>query len=154
MDGYEATRRIKATLKGQATVIFAVTASALEEDRAVILSEGCDHYIRKPFREQEIFDAMEKHLGIQFVYESTSGKKDSMPEKKPKFSDMIERMAALSPDIRQNLRKVVVLGQASEIAASISEISQVDDQLGNALSRLAENYEYNKVLDLIDQVYK
>ena len=69
MDGYEATRKIKATTKGQATVIIAVTASALEEDREMILSEGCDGYIRKPFRDTEIFDEFEKHLGIKFLYE-------------------------------------------------------------------------------------
>jgi CheY-like chemotaxis protein len=72
MDGYEATRYIKSTTKGQATLIIAVTASALEEDRNVILSEGCDAYVRKPFRDSEIFDEFEKHLGIQFIYEEVS----------------------------------------------------------------------------------
>ncbi len=55
MDGYEATRTIKGTTRGHATVIIALTASALEEDRVVILSEGCDAYIRKPFRQEEIY---------------------------------------------------------------------------------------------------
>ena len=69
MDGYEATRRIKATTKGQATVIIALTASALEEDRVVMLSEGCDGYMRKPFREADLFDALDHHLGVRFVYQ-------------------------------------------------------------------------------------
>jgi len=42
MDGYEATKRIKSTLKGQATVVIAITASVGEEEKAVILSAGCD----------------------------------------------------------------------------------------------------------------
>ena len=71
MDGYEATRQIKGTIRGQATVIVALTASALEEDRAIILSEGCDDYIRKPFRESELFEVFEKHLGVQFTYAGT-----------------------------------------------------------------------------------
>lgn len=50
MDGYEATRQIKSHLKGQATVIIALTASALEEERTIILSAGCDDFVRKPFR--------------------------------------------------------------------------------------------------------
>lgn len=37
MDGYEATRYIKSTLKGNATAIIALTASVLEEEKAVIL---------------------------------------------------------------------------------------------------------------------
>jgi len=71
MDGYEATRRIKATTKGQATVIVALTASAFEEDRSVILSAGCDDFVRKPFREAEIFKVLAEHLGVKFLYEET-----------------------------------------------------------------------------------
>ena len=69
MDGYETTRRIKATTRGMATVIIALTASALEEDKAVILSEGCDDYMRKPFHEEDLFDMIAKHLGVRYVYE-------------------------------------------------------------------------------------
>ncbi len=152
MDGYEATKRIKATLKGQATVIFAVTASALEEDRAVILSEGCDHYIRKPFREQELFDAMAKHLGIRFLYEQPPEGDNATQQKKPKLSDLAQRLEALPPEIRQKLRKAAVLGQVNEITAYIVEIKMKDEHLAEGLSRLANNYEYDKMLELIDQV--
>jgi CheY-like chemotaxis protein len=69
VDGYEATKRIKSTSQGQATVIVALTASAFEEDRAAILSQGCDDFVRKPFREGEIFDALARHLDVRFVYE-------------------------------------------------------------------------------------
>lgn len=152
MDGYEATRRIKATIKGQATVIFAVTASALEEDRAMILSEGCDHYIRKPFRDQEIFEAMEKHLGIRFVYEQKPLEAEVIPNKKPLLSDLVDRLMDISPEMRRKLRRVVVLGQVSEITACIAEIAPEDDRLAAALMGYAENYEYNKILELVDRV--
>ncbi|NJM27292.1 MAG: response regulator, partial [Pseudanabaena sp. RU_4_16] len=49
MDGYEAARQIKAQPKGQATVIIALTASAFEEERAVVLSTGCNDFLPKPF---------------------------------------------------------------------------------------------------------
>jgi signal transduction histidine kinase/CheY-like chemotaxis protein len=74
MDGYETTRRIKATTRGMATVIIALTASALEEDKAVILSEGCDDYLRKPFREEDLFDAIARHLGVRYLYEEIGPK--------------------------------------------------------------------------------
>jgi CheY-like chemotaxis protein len=68
MDGYEATRIIKSTTKGQATAIIALTASALEDQKAVILSMGCDGFVRKPFREMDIITVMEQHIGAQFIY--------------------------------------------------------------------------------------
>jgi CheY-like chemotaxis protein len=69
MDGYEATRRIKATTQGMATIIIALTASALEEDKQIILSEGCDDYMRKPFVENDLLEAAARHLGVRYIYE-------------------------------------------------------------------------------------
>ncbi len=69
MDGYEATKRIKATTKGQATAVIALTASVWEEEKMVILSAGCDDFVRKPFHKEAIFDMMAKHLGIRYIYQ-------------------------------------------------------------------------------------
>ena len=77
MDGYEATRRIKSSVRGQATVIIALTASAFESDRRLILSEGCDDFVRKPFVEEEIYEKLEKHLGVRFITEEEEEAKKS-----------------------------------------------------------------------------
>ncbi|MGB3509971.1 MAG: extracellular solute-binding protein [Microcoleaceae cyanobacterium] len=69
MDGYEATQQIKGTTKGNATAIIALTASVLEEEKSIILSAGCDDFVRKPFREAMIFETMKKHLGVEYIYE-------------------------------------------------------------------------------------
>ncbi len=72
MDGYEATKQIKSHLKGQATVIIALTASAFEEDRTMILSAGCDDFVRKPFQEEVLLEKIATHLGVRYVYEESS----------------------------------------------------------------------------------
>ena len=69
MDGYEATRYIKATTKGNATAVIALTASVLEEEKAIVISAGCDDFVRKPFKERMIFEMLTKHLGVQYIYE-------------------------------------------------------------------------------------
>jgi signal transduction histidine kinase/DNA-binding response OmpR family regulator len=72
MNGYETTQYIKSHLQGQATIIIALTASTLEEERAVVLSAGCEDFVRKPFLENEIFDKMAQHLGVRYVYAETA----------------------------------------------------------------------------------
>jgi CheY-like chemotaxis protein len=67
MSGREATRYIKGTEKGKDTVIIALTASSFEEDREQILADGCKDFVRKPFREEVLFELMGKHLGLQFI---------------------------------------------------------------------------------------
>lgn len=63
VDGYEATRQIKTT------PVIALTASAFEEERVVVLAVGCDDFVHKPIREGEIFAKMGEHLGVRYVYE-------------------------------------------------------------------------------------
>ncbi|MBW4459512.1 MAG: response regulator [Nodosilinea sp. WJT8-NPBG4] len=68
MDGYEATRQIKAQVQGQATAIIALTASVFDEEKSLVLSAGCDDFVRKPFQPTVIVDKLVQHLGVQFVY--------------------------------------------------------------------------------------
>ncbi len=71
-----ATKHIKSTTKGQATAIIALTASVLEEERAAILSTGCDDFLHKPFREADIFATMNKHIGVRYIYEDQTPVQD------------------------------------------------------------------------------
>ena len=80
MDGYEATQYIKGIVKGNATAIIAVTASVLEEEKAAILTAGCDDFIRKPFKKSEIFEAIEKHLGVEYLYQEQQNQDQTRPE--------------------------------------------------------------------------
>jgi two-component system cell cycle response regulator DivK len=49
LDGYEATRRIKANPALRAIPIVAVTSYALSGDDQKALAAGCDAYVTKPF---------------------------------------------------------------------------------------------------------
>ena len=72
MDGYEATKYIKSTTKGHATAVIALTASVLEEEKAIVLSAGCDGFLCKPFSEHSIFETLTKHLGVRYIFTETS----------------------------------------------------------------------------------
>lgn len=155
MDGYEATRQIKGTIRGQATVIVALTASALEEDRAIILSEGCDDYIRKPFRESELFEVFEKHLGVQFTYADTDIQEqpqDSISTDAHPEDEITSRIAAIGPEQVEMLVKATRLGSVDQILDAIQQISIHDQVLGEMLLNLANNYEHDKILDLFKRL--
>lgn len=79
MDGYEATRVIKAKAQGgrQAPAIIALTASAFEEERLVALKMGCDDFVRKPLQETVLLEKIADHLGVRYIYSDTSNFKDS-----------------------------------------------------------------------------
>ena len=63
MDGYEATRRIKADPELSHIPILAVTSYALSGDKEQALEAGCDDYVAKPFRPRELLAKVEQLLG-------------------------------------------------------------------------------------------
>lgn len=62
MDGWEATRRIKANPETAAIPIIALTASAFESDRAKSLAAGCCDFDTKPVDLTRLLGKMEQHL--------------------------------------------------------------------------------------------
>ena len=61
MDGFEATRRIKAIRPGRPPVI-ALTARAMDKDREKCLQAGMDDYLSKPISRDELFQVLIRHL--------------------------------------------------------------------------------------------
>jgi two-component system cell cycle response regulator DivK len=62
LDGYEATRRIKANPVLKATPVIAVTSYALSGDEAKARAAGCDDYVTKPFSPRALLAKVREHL--------------------------------------------------------------------------------------------
>jgi len=60
MDGWEATRLLKADDSTRSIPIIALTAHAMVEDRARALQAGCDGYATKPVQFKELLATMAK----------------------------------------------------------------------------------------------
>ncbi len=62
LDGYEATRRIKANPALQSIPVIAVTSYALSGDEAKALAAGCDAYVAKPFSPRALLATIRSYL--------------------------------------------------------------------------------------------
>jgi two-component system cell cycle response regulator DivK len=62
LDGWEATRRLKAAPKTQAIPIIALTAHAMAADRDKALAAGCDDYDSKPIDLKRLLPKIEALL--------------------------------------------------------------------------------------------
>jgi two-component system cell cycle response regulator DivK len=63
MDGYEATRRIKANPDLKSIPIVAVTSYALSGDEEKTRAAGCDGYIAKPYSPRQMLAKVREILG-------------------------------------------------------------------------------------------
>jgi CheY-like chemotaxis protein len=64
MDGWEATRRIKAAAETRHIPIIALTAHAIAGDRERCLEAGCDDYENKPVKFPQLIAKINTFLGI------------------------------------------------------------------------------------------
>jgi two-component system, cell cycle response regulator DivK len=62
IDGYEATRRIKADIETKKIPIIVVTSYALSGDDVKSFDAGCDAYMAKPFSPRELLSKIREYL--------------------------------------------------------------------------------------------
>ncbi len=64
IDGWEATRRVKADAATQKIPVIALTAHAMSGDREKALEAGCDDYDTKPIELPRLLGKMEELLNV------------------------------------------------------------------------------------------
>ena len=63
IDGWEATRRVKADVATKSVPVIGLTAHAMSGDREKAIEAGCDDYDTKPVALERLVAKMEKLLG-------------------------------------------------------------------------------------------
>ena len=157
MDGYEAIKRIKGHVKGHATVIIALTASAFEEQRNLILSAGCNDFIRKPFRDAVIFEKMAQHLGVRYIYESLETLHQQNPEGTTADSCFILHASSfqdMPTEWVEALYQAAIEADAELILSLTEQISTANTPLSSAISDLVDNFQFEQITNLIEEFNK
>jgi CheY-like chemotaxis protein len=63
VDGWEATRILKADPKTAGIPVIALTAHAMAQDRAKAAEVGCDGYLAKPVEPRRVVEEVQRFLG-------------------------------------------------------------------------------------------
>ena len=155
MDGYEATKRIKSQSPGRKTVIIALTASAFEEERIVILSAGCDDFMRKPFYEAELFDKIAQHLKVDYVYGDNPNQ--AQPSQVVSQANLFpqltpESLAVMPIQWRTHLHQAATQVDNQQILKLLAEIPAEYESLARDLTTLVEQFRCDKIIDLTESV--
>ncbi len=191
MDGYEATSKIKAKQRERGntgkeagnyqnfregsrgasespqssteTVIIALTASAFEEERNLIVSVGCDDFVHKPFREEIIFEKMAQYLGVRYVYEELAPLESTklVVPRGSKAGEPLDSCYVLQPTSFQVMPQEWTdqLYQATDslndeqIFQLIEQIPPAYASLAQAIADLIKNFRYDRVIDLIEAAH-
>ncbi|MGB8686325.1 MAG: response regulator [Microcoleus sp.] len=169
MDGYEATREIRARVKQREREraggkemnvsliecpipkIIALTASTAEK-RAFVLLVGCDDLIYKPFRKTDIFDTLNRHLGVNYTYSCSSCDR---PQLSDSTSTVILTSASKLPaEWIGKMKQVIRNADFDLIARTIEEIWSENPAFSQLLQGHLDNFDYQKIINLIAEAEK
>jgi len=149
LDGYEATRRIKQTEKGKQIPIVALTASSFEDEQKKIGELEIHGFIRKPFRESELFGKIGNILGINYSFEDDT----SFPDEKMQITDVeiIEHIAQLPIDLVEQIKNAAIVADVDLLIQLIRRIDPKNSDLAQHLLDLANNYDYEYLQRILNK---
>ncbi|MDZ7953797.1 PAS domain S-box protein [Nostoc sp. DedQUE09] len=163
MDGYEATKVIKtreqtsiqnteSQIPNWKTIIIALTANAFEEQREAIIKAGCDDYINKPFREEELLEKLSEYLGVQYIYQEESYQLTHLKQQRSKsilmLADLVNLLSEMSPEWVKQLYTAAAQCSDDLILELIEQIPSENAVLQNFIKNLAHDFQFEKIMEL------
>ncbi|MGD1701295.1 PAS domain S-box protein [Dapis sp. BLCC M229] len=147
MDGYEATKIIKQTTLGKATIIIALTANAFDENRDAILAAGCDDFIAKPFSETVLLEKLANHLGVTYLSENQASNSIAATS----HIELTKKsLSMMSSEWLEQLHFAILSVNEHQVNELIQQIPQTEVKLINRLTNLVENFRLDVILELIE----
>jgi len=145
MDGYAATRKIRALPDGDQVKIVALTASAFKDQRQTILDEGCDDVLHKPYQSHEIFEALERLLGVRFIYDQV----DETATQSETAELTPESLMRLPEELKNSLSEAVSRLDTELTGQLLEQIAEIDEELAHGLQRLVDSFNWGQIQKLL-----
>ncbi len=146
--GFEAVQEIRQIPELQKVVIIGVSASVFEKDREKSRIVGCNTFLPKPVQPDKLFNLIEKHLGLEWVYEETNEEKDD------KSAEVKGQLVPPSYEELAILFDLAMDGDMRGIQKRASHIEKMAPKFipfARKLQNLAKGYKEKQILALIEQ---
>jgi signal transduction histidine kinase/CheY-like chemotaxis protein len=156
LNGYEATKHIKAHPQGQATVIIALTASAFEHEQQEIIAVGCDDFVHKPISEATVFAKLGQHLEVEFVYAEQQDepppttRAEHLRTRPDEILPLLQATLPLLPhDWRATFAQAVDELDTGMAQAAIKQLHDYNHELAQSLTHLLNSYRFDVLEELL-----
>jgi len=154
MTGLEATAKIRTRPLGQDTIIIALTASALDNDRRRVMEGGVDDFLSKPCREDQLLEKIQAHFGLTYAYADHEESEPAGEEAVASAGLDAGRLAALPSGVIDQMRHAVLAGEKDLLDRLIRKVQESDTRSANTLKGLADKYEYDALINLLQETCK
>ncbi len=122
-----------------------MSASTFLEQVERVIADGFDDFLRKPYRDLEVYRMLERHLDVRFAYEDD---RDVPPVPLPVVD--AARMAALPEAWRERFQEASLLGQLDEMERLVDALAEREPEVAAALRALVLALDLERILELLE----
>lgn len=151
MNGYEAVEIIRNELKNTTIKIAALTASAFEHQKELILNLGCDDFVMKPYLNSEIFQTLSKHIGVKYTYEGIiKPSYKAIPTLPFDLDSLYLQVRQMPHSWLTQLRQAAIAARENQLQDLIYEITDSHPELSQYLQQLLQQLDFDAIVQLIE----
>jgi len=143
MDGFEFVRQLRKLQKFQEIPVIAASASVFEYHQEQSRIAGCDDFIPKPFRAEDLLALLQKHLHLVWIYEQEQ------------LQETVAEIAVV-PSLHQAtvLYDLAMKGDIGGILVKLDELEAEEIHLKpftDEIRQLAKEFKEEQICDLLEQ---
>ena len=154
MDGFEAMRQIRKLPQLQNVVAIGTSASIMEVEKQESLAAGCNAFIPKPIRVEELLNCLQVHLGLEWIYQDLQ-EENAESEIYHKQSQVHDGEIIAPPaDEMAVLFELAMRGDLGEIQKQAEKLTKMDVKyvsFARHLNQLVKNFDEAKILEFVEQ---
>ena len=152
MNGIVATELIKQMPQGQETIIIALSASVLDEEKQITFNAGCDDFMHKPFTENALLEMMGRYLNIDYIYEEVD-EAESIGSEFASDDEESLSLAAIDREWLHEFREANLSLDFDRLVELLEELSGRQPKVTRRLLSWVNNFEYEKIQDFLDSLH-
>ena len=151
MDGLELAQRLRALPDGGRIKLIAMSASVLSFNRDDAFAAGCDDFLPKPFREEDLLSRLS--LALRLDWQSTPDAATLTPKSPTPAPESSTRLPPAE------LAELLAIAQRGEIVAFRRRLDELRtssgpvDPLVDALEALAKTYRMERIRELLEHAH-
>ncbi|HEY9698904.1 MAG TPA: AAA family ATPase [Trichocoleus sp.] len=160
LDGFETTRRLRATPTLKDIIVIAVSASVFDFDQQQSIAVGCNDFLPKPIREDDLLQKLQEHLKLEWIFENENEIREPS-----KYMDKLENSQASLLSASANFAippaeeiaiflDLVMRGDLRAIAKRATQLEEANQQWSpftTHLRQLAKEFKGRQILEFLQQ---
>ena len=156
MNGFEATQAIRQMPDMKAPVIIAISASVSKQTQEESLKAGCNAYIAKPFRLEDLLQLMQAYLKLEWLYTNEArGNDDQRASAFSHKHDAHVLKETFSPPPQEDIRELFRLAMRGDVKNLQERAKKLQTQhpecadFGKNLYRLAKELQIDDIQEFL-----